>query len=64
MFSFYLLHLFHTKFQIAIAGAIAFGFSTYLLIILGVGHNTKALAIGYMPLVVLGWCMCFPTNES
>ena len=54
MLSFYLLLLYFTpKFQIAIAGA-AFGFSTYLLIILGVGHNTKALAIGYMPLVVLG----------
>jgi len=55
LLSFYLLILFFTpKVQIAIAGAIAFGFSTYLLIILGVGHNTKALAIGYMPLVVLG----------
>ena len=55
LLSFYLLMLFFTpKVQIAIAGAIAFGFSTYLLIILGVGHNTKALAIGYMPLVVLG----------
>ena len=55
LLSFYLLMLFFTpKVQIAIAGAIAFGFSTYLLIILGVGHNTKALAIGYMPMVVLG----------
>ena len=55
LLSFYLLMLFFTpNVQIAIAGAIAFGFSTYLLIILGVGHNTKALAIGYMPLVVLG----------
>jgi hypothetical protein len=55
LLSFYLLILFFTpKVQIAIAGAIAFGFSTYLLIILGVGHNTKALSIGYMPLVVLG----------
>jgi len=55
LLSFYLLILFFKpKVQIAIAGAIAFGFSTYLLIILGVGHNTKALAIGYMPLVVLG----------
>ena len=32
-------------------GAIGFGFSTYLLIILQVGHNTKALAVGYIPLV-------------
>lgn len=60
LLSFYLLMLFFTpKIQIAIAGAIAFGFSTYLLIILGVGHNTKALAIGYMPLVVLGVIQLF-----
>lgn len=38
----------------AFFGALAFGFSTYLIIILGVGHNAKALAIAYMPLVVAG----------
>ncbi|WP_418263212.1 YfhO family protein [Flavobacterium faecale] len=38
----------------AFLGAIAFGFSTYLIIILGVGHNAKAHAIGYMPLVIAG----------
>ncbi|MGB0477099.1 MAG: hypothetical protein ACPGHV_02580 [Flavobacteriaceae bacterium] len=64
MLSFYLLLLcFTPKFQIAIAGAIAFGFSTYLLIILGVGHNTKALAIGYMPLVVLGLVHVFSNKR-
>ncbi len=36
----------------AFFGALAFGFSTYLIIILGVGHNAKALAIAYMPMVV------------
>jgi hypothetical protein len=40
--------------RIAILGSIAFAFSTYLLIILQVGHNTKALAISYIPLVVAG----------
>lgn len=38
----------------AFFGALAFGFSTYMIIILGVGHNAKAHAIGYMPLVVAG----------
>jgi hypothetical protein len=38
----------------AFIGAIAFGFSTYLIIILGVGHNAKAHAIAYMPLVIAG----------
>ena len=28
--------------------------STYLIIILGVGHNTKALAIGYAPIIIAG----------
>ncbi|TRX42135.1 YfhO family protein [Flavobacterium restrictum] len=43
----------------AFIGAIAFGFSTYLIIILGVGHNAKAHAIGYMPLVIAGFVMVF-----
>ena len=43
----------------AFIGAIAFGFSTYLIIILGVGHNAKAHAIGYMPLVIAGFIMVF-----
>lgn len=43
----------------AFFGAVAFGFSTYLIIILGVGHNAKAHAIGYMPLVVAGFLMVF-----
>lgn len=38
----------------AFFGALAFGLSTYMIIILGVGHNAKAHAIGYMPLVVAG----------
>ena len=43
----------------AFFGALAFGFSTYLIIILGVGHNAKAHAIGYMPLVIAGCIMVF-----
>lgn len=43
----------------AFFGALAFGFSTYLIIILGVGHNAKAHAIGYLPLVVAGFILVF-----
>lgn len=39
---------------VAIFGALAFGFSTYLLIILQVGHNTKALAVSFFPFVISG----------
>jgi hypothetical protein len=38
----------------AILGSLAFGFSTYLIIILGVGHNAKAHAIAYFPWVIGG----------
>jgi hypothetical protein len=43
----------------AFFGALAFGFSTYLIIILGVGHNAKAHAIAYMPLVIAGFIMVY-----
>jgi hypothetical protein len=46
----------------AFFGALAFGFSTYLIIILGVGHNAKAHAIGYMPLVIAGFILVFQKN--
>jgi hypothetical protein len=43
----------------AFFGALAFGFSTYLIIILGVGHNAKAHAIAYFPVVVAGFLLVF-----
>lgn len=46
-------------YKLAVLGAMAFGFSTYLIIILGVGHNAKAHAIAYMPLVLSGIFLTF-----
>ncbi len=43
---------------LAFFGALVFGFSTYLIIILGVGHNAKAHAIAYMPVVIAGVLLC------
>jgi len=43
----------------AFIGALAFGLSTYLIIILGVGHNAKAHAIAYMPMVIAGVLLVF-----
>ncbi len=43
----------------AFFGALAFGFSTYLIIILGVGHNAKAHAIAYMPMMLAGVVLVF-----
>jgi hypothetical protein len=51
---FILLMVLKVDYKLAILGALAFGFSTYYIIILGVGHNAKAHAIGYMPLVLAG----------
>ena len=43
------------EYRLAILGALSFGFSTYLLIIIGAGHNAKAHAIAYMPFVLSGF---------
>jgi hypothetical protein len=54
-FSFFiLLRVLRTEWKTAVIGALGFGLSTYLIIILGVGHNAKAHAIAYMPLVLAG----------
>ena len=58
--SFYILLLaFKVDWKIAIVGSLAFGFSTYLIIIFGAGHNSKAHAIAYMPLVLAGIVFIF-----
>lgn len=49
-------------YKLAFVGALAFGFSTYLIIILGVGHNAKAHAIAYMPLVLSGILLALRGN--
>ncbi|MFN4763516.1 YfhO family protein [Gillisia sp. Q332] len=57
---FYILLLtLRLDYKLAFLGALAFGFSTYLIIILGVGHNAKAHAIAYMPMVLAGIILCF-----
>lgn len=44
---------------ISIIGAIAFGFSSYFIIIFDPGHNTKAIAIAYMAPVLTGIILAF-----
>ncbi|WP_276498769.1 YfhO family protein [Pontibacter litorisediminis] len=39
---------------LAIIGAVAFSFTSYNLIILEAGHNTKSLTIAYIPMVLAG----------
>ena len=52
---FVLMMAMKVEWRLAVFGSLAFGFSTYLIIIFIPGHNAKALAIGYMPLVLAGF---------
>ncbi len=57
-----LLLVLKLEYKLALLGALAFGFSTYLIVIIGVGHNSKAHAIAYMPLVLSGILLTFNKN--
>ena len=39
------------EYRLAVLGALSFGLSTYLIIIIGAGHNAKAHAISYLSLI-------------
>lgn len=54
-----LLLVMRIPWKMAIVGALAFGLSSYLIIIIGVGHNAKAHAIAYFPLVIAGILLVF-----
>ena len=56
---FVLMMALKVNWRLAILGSLAFGFSTYLIIIFGAGHNAKAHAIAYMPLVLAGFLWGF-----
>ncbi len=56
---FLLLSVMKVDWKLSLIGALGFGFSTYLIIILGVGHNAKAHAIAYMPFVLSGLLLVF-----
>ena len=54
-----LLLAFRVRPYLAIAGAIAFGLSSYMIIGLSVGHNARIGAIAFMPLVMAGIHLVF-----
>ncbi len=51
------------RWWLALGGAVALGFSTYNLIILEAGHNTKSFALAYAPLVIGGVLVAFRRNR-
>ena len=59
---FVLLAVLKIDWKLSIVGALAFGFSTYLIIIFIPGHNAKAHAIAYMPMVLAGILSVFKRN--
>jgi len=59
---FILLYVLNVEWKLAIVGALAFGLSTYFIIIFGAGHNAKAHAIAYMPVVLAGILSVFKRN--
>ena len=63
MLCFYILLLvFRVRPYLAIAGALAYGLSTFAVISLGAGHNWKVEAMAYMPLVLAGVHTAFTRN--
>ncbi len=55
LLGFYILLLnLGVKRWLSVVGAIAFALSSYFLIIIAAGHNSKATALGYLPLVIAG----------
>ena len=58
-----LLIVFKVRPYLAIAGAIAFGLSSFNIIGLGAGHNARIAAIAYMPLVLAGVHLAFTRSR-
>lgn len=51
---YFMMVLLGNDWRISLLGALAFGLSTYFLIILEAGHNAKAHAIAYFPMITAG----------
>ena len=63
MIGFYILMLcLNINPWVGLLGAIAFGFSSYDIIIIQAGHNTKALAVAFMAPVVGAFIMAYQRN--
>ncbi len=57
---FYILCMvFSTNYAIAILGSLAYAYSTYNPIIINVGHDTKMMAIAYMPALLAGLILIY-----
>ena len=49
---------------LAVAGAFAYGLSTYFMLIAGAGHNTKMRAMAYMPPIIGGLYLAYARGKT
>lgn len=49
----------NVRWQIGLIGAIAWGFSTYFIIIIGAGHIWKFVTLSYIPPTIAGVVLCY-----
>ncbi len=54
-----LLCVLKIDYRLAIAGAIAYAFSSYFFVIIQAGHVTKAMALAFVPVLVAGIILCY-----
>jgi len=64
LLGFYIMLLcFRVNPWLAIAGAFAYGLSTYFMLIAGAGHNTKMRAMAYMPPIIGGLYLAYSRGK-
>lgn len=56
---FILLLAMRMRWYVALIGAIAYGFSSYFIIIIGAGHIWKFVTLAYIPPTIAGIIMCY-----
>ncbi|MDE5733568.1 MAG: hypothetical protein K2H83_00315, partial [Duncaniella sp.] len=56
---FILLMAMGMRWYVSLAGAIAYGFSTYFIIIIGAGHIWKFVTLAYIPPSIAGVMLCY-----
>ena len=60
MFGFFILMMaMNVKWQYSLIGTVAWGFSTYFIIIIGAGHIWKFVTLSYIPPTIAGMVMCY-----
>lgn len=60
MLGFFILLLsMKVKWYLALPGAIAYGFSSYFIIIIGAGHIWKFITLAYVPPTIAGMVLCY-----